>query len=75
MSQRTILYAKHGMLLTNGEIYGRTIYLADGTSADNFYEITEEEYNAIMAEQQEPSEDDATEADYQTALGEFGVQL
>lgn len=48
MNNRTILYAKSGMILTNGEIYGRQIHLADGMSADGFYEITEEEYKKTL---------------------------
>jgi len=45
MKLRRIIYADEGKILTNGEIYGRHIYLADGVSETDFYEITEEEYN------------------------------
>ena len=51
MKTRKILYADTGKVLTNGEIYGTTIYLAEGMSADGFYEITTEEYAAIMEKQ------------------------
>ena len=41
---RKILYADKGKVLTNGEIYGRIIYLAEGVSEADFYEITDAEY-------------------------------
>ena len=72
---REAITATDGHVLTNGKIYGRTIYLADGMDAAAFHEITKEEHDAIMAEQQEPSEDEATAEDYQAALNEMGVQL
>lgn len=48
MRIRNILYADEGKVLTDGEIYGRQIFLAEGKSAEDFYEITEEEYNNIV---------------------------
>ena len=59
MITRTILYADEGKILTDGEIYGKQIYLAVGLSADSFYEITEEEYEAILnaQEENEPGEE------------------
>lgn len=50
MKTRKIIYADEGKILTNGEIYGRQIYLAEGVSETDFYEITEEEYQAKMSE-------------------------
>ena len=47
MKQRIVLYAKEGKVLTNGETYGKMIYLADGVSPDSFYEITDAEYAEI----------------------------
>ena len=41
---RKIIYANQGRVLTDGEIYGTMIYLAEGKSADDFYEISAEEY-------------------------------
>ena len=48
--ERKIIEAKIGMVLTDGEIYGKKIYLAVGESADKFYEITDKEYWNLMAE-------------------------
>lgn len=42
-----VLKASDGMIITDGKIYGRTIYLGNGRSVDEFHEITEAEYNAI----------------------------
>ncbi len=52
MQIRNVLYADDGMILTNGEVYGRVVYLAEGESADGYTEITEEEYNRIEAEKE-----------------------
>lgn len=43
-----VLYADEGKILTNGEIYGRQIFLAEDQIAENFYEISEEEYTIRM---------------------------
>lgn len=48
MKTRTIIYAEEGKVLTNGEIYGKEIYLAEGESAGSFYEISEAEYDELM---------------------------
>ena len=69
---RKTLTASEGHILTNGTAYGRIIYLAEGADASEFYEITEDEYAAIVAEN-EPSEDDATVEDYKAALAKWGV--
>ena len=50
MKTRKVIYADDGKVLTNGEIYGSTIFLADGVSEDDFYEITDEEYQKILEE-------------------------
>lgn len=50
---RIKLTASAGMILTNGEIYGRVIYLGEGIEENTFYEITEEEYESIMLDDAE----------------------
>ena len=43
MKERIVLYADEGMVLTDGEHYGKQIFLADGVSAGNYREIPESE--------------------------------
>lgn len=51
MKQRNVLYAENGKVLTNGTEYGTVIYLADGVSPSDYYEITQDEFNAILEQQ------------------------
>jgi hypothetical protein len=53
MKSMTTLYADNGMILTDGEIYGTTIQLAEGKIADGIREISLEEYNAILKAEKE----------------------
>lgn len=53
---RVVISADEGKMLTNGEIYGKSIYLAEDVSVDDFYEISEDEYNEIMKEREEITE-------------------
>ena len=53
MNERKVLKADEGMVLTNGTDYGRTIYLADGVDGSTYYQITEAEYFAFLAAQQD----------------------
>lgn len=53
MDSRIMLMADKGKIITNGEIYGRTIYLAEGQSKEGFYEIPEAEYMEILHEPDE----------------------
>lgn len=46
---RTSIKAREGYILTDGEIYGTEIFLAEGISAEAFHEITREEYKTILA--------------------------
>ena len=50
MKTKITLYADDGMILTDGQIFGRRIYLAEGADESKFYEITEEEYEKICQE-------------------------
>lgn len=57
MKTRTILYADEGMILTDGKIYGKTIFLSEYASEQDYKEITQSEYDAI--EKNELGEGDA----------------
>lgn len=46
MKTRTVLYAENGMILTNGAVYGKQVFLAERETPDAYYEITDEEYLA-----------------------------
>ena len=48
----TKLTASSGHTLTNGEVYGKEIYLGRFDSPANWHEITDEEYAAILAEEE-----------------------
>jgi hypothetical protein len=56
MKTRTTLYAEEGMILTDGDNFGRIVHLAVGADASKWHEITEEEYEEILARQQEQIE-------------------
>lgn len=47
---RVKLTASEGMILTDGEIYGTEIFLAEGKSESDFYEISRAEYEAMLEE-------------------------
>ena len=56
METRQVIYANEDMILTNGEIYGTVIYLADGIDPSVFYEISKEEYDDICLSEMEDIE-------------------
>jgi hypothetical protein len=48
------LFADEGKIVTDGkDIYGTDITLAQGITAEGFYEISREEYERKLAEEQE----------------------
>ena len=49
---RIKLTASEGMILTNGTEYGRVVFLANDIE-NNWYEITEDEYNKILRKKEE----------------------
>lgn len=50
------IIADEGMILTDGNSYGRVVYLGKSDTAENWHEITEEEYQEILKEQEENNE-------------------
>ena len=54
------------MVLTNGEIYGKEIYLAEGVDKSTFYEIPKSEI---------PNFEEATPEDYMEAMARMGVDV
>lgn len=48
---REKITASEGKILTNGEVYGTTIFLAEGVDKSTFYEIPREEYDAMLEAQ------------------------
>jgi hypothetical protein len=66
-----VLIAKEGYVYTNGEAFGNKVELGIYDSADNWLEITEEEYQALKA--LADISEEATEEDYKNALDELGV--
>ena len=47
---RIKLIAADGMVLTNGNTFGKEVYLGSGDSPDNWSEITEEEAKELQEE-------------------------
>ena len=68
-----VLTARNGFVYTNGETFSNIIRLGKNDSADNWHEITEEEAERLQRE--EPTDNEATEADYINALEELGVNF
>ncbi len=56
---RIKMTASEGMVLTDGEHYGKEVFLAEGADSDAWREITLEEYDKILIKQQEGEPDGA----------------
>lgn len=56
MKTRKILYAEDGYILTNGELYGKQIFLADSENEADWHEITDAEYAEICKAQERDAE-------------------
>lgn len=64
------LVAAEGMTLTNGEAFGKSVYLASGDVPDQWWEINDAE-----AEIRKRDLEEAAVADYEAALAEMGVAV
>jgi hypothetical protein len=42
------LVAADGMILTNGEAFGKEVYLGENDKPENWHEIAEEEYENLI---------------------------
>lgn len=62
------LIAAEGMTLTNGEAFGKTVYLASGADASVWHEVTD-----VEAEVRRRDQEEAQAEDYEKALSEMGV--
>lgn len=51
MAERIVLTADDGMVLTDGTNYGRSVYLAQGVDLAAYHQITQAEYEAVLAAQ------------------------
>lgn len=52
----TKIIASDGKVLTDGEVYGKIIFLATTDKAENYHEITDAEYEEIIKKQEEESD-------------------
>lgn len=61
MTETTItmrkLTASEGYVLTNGDVYGKEVYLGVNDSAANWHEITDAEYAGILEKLEQVEEE------------------
>lgn len=69
-----VLMAKEGYVYTNAETFSTVIRLGINDNADNWHEITEAEAERLQ-NIETPTETEATEADYISALEDLGVKF
>lgn len=62
MTETTItmrkLTASEGYVLTNGDVYGKEVYLGVNDSAENWHEITDVEYAEVMEKLEQQTEEE-----------------
>jgi hypothetical protein len=62
MTETTItmrkLTASEGYVLTNGDVYGKEVYLGVNDSAENWHEITDAEYAEAMEKLEQLAEEE-----------------
>jgi hypothetical protein len=56
MKTRTTLYADEGMILTDGEHFGKIVHLEIGADAKAWYEITQKRYEELLKAEEEKAE-------------------
>lgn len=50
------IFAENGFVLTNGQVYTTSANLGSADKVENWDEITEEEYQTILKEQEEQAQ-------------------
>lgn len=50
IENQVVLKAEEGMTLTNGDAFGKVVYLGKNDSADNWREVTDEEAERMKEE-------------------------
>lgn len=62
MTETTItlrkLTASESHMLTNGDVYGKEVYLGINDSAENWHEITDAEYAEVMEKLEQQTEEE-----------------